>query len=226
MAISISPVQPGDVDFLTRKVEYPAHLDGPLYRVMFPHSQKLRWEEEEDEIRWTADAILEAIHREDEVLYKACGDDGLPVGLIGWTTSAGASAEFIQGGRAVKPGVRKKRAGTAPPSTLDMNTLLAISKRLREERRRVLQSYYKNEMYRITFKTVNPNHQREGVGSTLMESFCRKVDESAADAFVMSSPAAVRLYSRFRFKTVGTVETEQGTFTSMFRASVLPWKRL
>ena len=38
MAISISPVKAEDVDLLVRKVEYPAHLDGPLYRLMFPLS--------------------------------------------------------------------------------------------------------------------------------------------------------------------------------------------
>lgn len=64
---------------------------------------------------------------------------------------------------------------------------------------------------------VDPNDLRECVGS-----FCRKIDENAADAYVMSPPAAVRLYSKFGFVTIGTIETEQGAFTCMSRASALP----
>lgn len=66
---------------------------------------------------------------------------------------------------------------------------------------------------------VDPSYQRQGVGSTLMEMFCRIVDENALDAFVMSSPAGIRLYSKFGFKAVGVVETNQGNFTSMLRSS-------
>lgn len=66
---------------------------------------------------------------------------------------------------------------------------------------------------------MDPNHQRQGVGSTLMKIFCDYVDDNALDAFVLSSPAGTRLYSRFGFKAVGIVETKQGNFTSMLRAS-------
>lgn len=66
---------------------------------------------------------------------------------------------------------------------------------------------------------VDPSHQRQGVGSMLMEMFCRIVDENAQDAFVLSSPAGVRLYSKFGFKAVGVVQTNQGSFTSMLRSS-------
>lgn len=66
---------------------------------------------------------------------------------------------------------------------------------------------------------VDPSCQRQGVGSTLMEMLCRIVDENALDAFVLSSPAGTLLYSRFGFKAVGVVETNQGSFTSMLRTS-------
>lgn len=66
---------------------------------------------------------------------------------------------------------------------------------------------------------VDPNRQRQGVGSTLMEIFCHEVDENALNTFVLSSPAGVRLYSKLGFKAVGVVETKQGNFTSMLRAS-------
>lgn len=66
---------------------------------------------------------------------------------------------------------------------------------------------------------VDPNHQSQGIGSTLLEMFCRVVDEQALDVFVSSSPAGIRLYSKFGFKAVGAVETSQGTITSMLRCS-------
>jgi predicted N-acetyltransferase YhbS len=64
---------------------------------------------------------------------------------------------------------------------------------------------------------VNPDHQRQGVGSMLMQSVCDKADENNLDAFVMSSPAGIRLYSKFGFKATGIVQTSQGVFTSMIR---------
>lgn len=51
----------------------------------------------------------------------------------------------------------------------------------------------------------------------LMDWFCHSVDEKKLVAFVMSSPAGVRLYYKFGFKAVGVVETEHGNFTSMLR---------
>lgn len=66
---------------------------------------------------------------------------------------------------------------------------------------------------------VDPDHQRQGVGSMLMETVCHQIDENNLDAFVLSSPAGVRLYSKFGFRAVGAVETRQGTFTSMLRSS-------
>lgn len=68
---------------------------------------------------------------------------------------------------------------------------------------------------------VGPNYPRQGVGSMLMKTFCDYVDENALDAFVLSSPADIRLYSKFGFRAVGVVETEHGNFTSMLRTSGL-----
>ena len=66
---------------------------------------------------------------------------------------------------------------------------------------------------------MDPNHRRQGVGALLMRSFCCHVDENALDAFVMFSPAGVRLYSKFGFRAFGgVVETKYGNFTSMLRA--------
>ena len=82
MELSISPVQPEDVDLLVRKVEYPAHKNGPLHLLMFPRPKEQELEKQrdqkEDEIKWMIDGILDAVCRED-ILYNACGGDGLPV---------------------------------------------------------------------------------------------------------------------------------------------------
>ncbi|KAJ6120162.1 hypothetical protein N7523_004442 [Penicillium sp. IBT 18751x] len=174
MESSLSLVKYEDVDALVRKVEFPAHLDNPLRRLMFPRSTE-QWNPKEDEIKWAIDGIYEAIDRENEMLYKACGGDGLPVGLIGWTTSLDAPSK----------------------GTIDG----------------------------IIFMAVDPAHQRQGVGSTLLKMFCDFVDANALDVFVMSSPAGIRLYSKFGFKAVGVVETAEGSFTSMLRTSGLDSRR-
>lgn len=132
MAISISRVRAEDVDLLVRKVEYPAHQDNPLYLLMFPRSKERQWEQTKDEIRWTIDGLLETVHREDETLYKACDEDGLPVGLIGWTICPGACAananggSCVQNGSTVKPGARQgskvMNRSSCSPSSLDVKS--------------------------------------------------------------------------------------------------------
>ncbi|KAI5303094.1 hypothetical protein KEM55_000718, partial [Ascosphaera atra] len=66
---------------------------------------------------------------------------------------------------------------------------------------------------------VDPNQQRQGIGSLLMKLFCEFVDENGLDAFVMASPAGLKLYAKFGFEKVGVVESEHGNFTSMLRTS-------
>ncbi|KMP02466.1 hypothetical protein CIHG_06476 [Coccidioides immitis H538.4] len=229
MACSISPVEAEDVDLLVRKVEFPAHQDNLLYSLMFPRSKEQQWEQREDKIRWTIDGLLETVHQGGEVLYKACGEDGSPVGLIGWTASPGAFAkgvktsDCIHSGPVVRPGGRQgaklKNQNSFNPPSLDVTSWLGISKRLREERQRVLQGCQGNGICRITFMAVDPNHQRQGIGSMLMKIFCDYVDKNALGAFVLSSPAGIPLYSKFGFKAAGVVETKQGNFTSMLRTS-------
>lgn len=139
----ISPVKADDVHCLVRKVEYPAHQDTPLYHLMFPQSEQDRGKHTEDEIRWTIDSLLEAVHQGHDALYKICGSDGSPVGLIGWTTSPGASVK----GEAGQSTRTKSKSSWTPPS-LDVTSWLDISKRLRKERQRVLETYQGNGIYR------------------------------------------------------------------------------
>lgn len=64
---------------------------------------------------------------------------------------------------------------------------------------------------------VEPNHQRQGIGSALMKLFCDYVDKNSVHAFVMSSSDGIRLYEKFGLEAVGLVETEEGKITSMLR---------
>lgn len=150
MACSISPVEAQDVDLLVRKVEFPAHQDNLLYRLMFPCSQERQWEQREEEIRWTIDGLIETVHQGDEALYKACGEDGLPVGLIGWTTCHGTFTKGVKSkdcidsgpvGKSIgRQGAKLKNRNSFNPPSLDVTSWLGISKRLREERQRVLRA--------------------------------------------------------------------------------------
>jgi predicted acetyltransferase len=65
--------------------------------------------------------------------------------------------------------------------------------------------------------SVNPDYQRQGVDSMLMQLVCDEADRNDLDAFVISSPAGVRLYAKFGFKEAGAVETIHGKCTSMLR---------
>lgn len=157
MAFSLSPVKSEDVSVLVRRVEFPAHLDSPLRRFMFPLSTEQQWDCNEDEIKWAIDGIHEAICRENESLYKACGADGLPVGLIGWTTCSGVFSKgmingqnFIQDDSIINSEERQSRKmghhdSWTPPS-LDVPSWLGISKLLRAERQRVFQKWHDNEI--------------------------------------------------------------------------------
>ena len=59
----------------------------------------------------------------------------------------------------------------------------------------------------------------------LMQLVCDKADRNDLDAFVMSSPAGVRLYTNFGFKEVGAVETIHGKFASMLRKARSTYNR-
>ncbi|KAL4892642.1 acyl-CoA N-acyltransferase [Aspergillus ambiguus] len=220
MPFSISPVEADDVDQLIRRIQYPTHQSNPLTLLMFPHSRnEIRPEHREREIQWEIDGLLDTVHRGDEILYKACGIDGSPVGLIGWTHSPGTfsktTGKDTRSSHATSGG---SRTVMDDPPTLDVTAWLQVSRKLRDERQRVLQGYQGKGICRITFMAVDPEYQRQGIGTMLMELFCRQIDEKSLDAFVLSSPAGIRLYTKFGFKQAGAVETTQGAFISLLRS--------
>lgn len=67
--------------------------------------------------------------------------------------------------------------------------------------------------------SVYPHYQRQGLGSKMLERVCDEIDKLGWPAFVMASPAGVRLYAKFGFDVVGLVETSEGAFTNMLRYS-------
>lgn len=146
----ISPAIATDVDELAQ-VEFAAHQGSTLHRLMFPHLIEMESEDREEVIKWAAYALDEAIIREDETLYKACRADGLPIGLIGWTSTVPLSdmmgEECVQDSSIISTRRGEEvmeRCNSWTPRSLDMRAWLDISKRLQIERRRVLEEYQDN----------------------------------------------------------------------------------
>lgn len=69
--------------------------------------------------------------------------------------------------------------------------------------------------------SVDPEYQRQGIGSMLVQWGCEEADAHGRDSFLISSPAGICLYTKFGFKSVGEVHTSTGTFTSMFREATM-----
>jgi ribosomal protein S18 acetylase RimI-like enzyme len=66
---------------------------------------------------------------------------------------------------------------------------------------------------------VSPSHQRQGIGSMMMQRICEEIDQHGRSSYVLAAPEGVKLYSKFGFEIVGRVETPRGTITSMLRSS-------
>lgn len=127
-----------------------------------------------------------------KTLYKACDEDGLPVGLIGWTICPGACAanvnggSCVQNGSTVKPGARQgskvMKRSSCSPSSLDVKSWLGVSKTLREERQRVLRNCQGNGVcrkladnpkYLISSLHTSLRDYFHGCGSKSSETRCR-----------------------------------------------------
>ncbi|KAL4963639.1 uncharacterized protein BDV14DRAFT_201605 [Aspergillus stella-maris] len=227
--ISISPVSLADIDAITRNVTYPAFEDDPLQRVIFQRTKA--GELDEEEVSWNRESLADALRQESEILFKAYASDGAGeaeiVGVIGWTLQTGFGSEML--------GLRNRqgRSHTEPDPCTDPNTnalaslnvaaWISASRTLREERERVLSDYRHYHpgkgIFRITFMAVAPAYQHGGLRSALMKTFCEQIEGAGLNEFVMSSPAGVRLYSKFGFQAIRSVDIGSGTYTSMLRVS-------
>lgn len=204
---------------------------------MFPHSGTITEVQMDEITRWNVDMLQDAFQERWERFLKVLSTDGTPVGFCGWTVISRKSEEVINHEIDKEPKKEKPKKKTWVPETLDVDAWITISKALRAERERVLKdldnicrklNYITTYSYLLkylltylglTFMAVSPNHQRQGIGSMMMERICKEIDQYGRCAYVLAAPEGVRLYAKFGFKAVGSVETPQGTITSMFRQS-------
>ncbi|KAI1803918.1 acyl-CoA N-acyltransferase [Daldinia bambusicola] len=208
MKFTVSEVQVADAESLIRKCDFPAIQDDPLHRIMFPRSCPDTWE---SEIRWMVKNLKNTLEREWSNFRKICAEDGTPIGFSGWTLEQSDVPQVIEN----QSSEQKDESAIPEPDTLDMHAWLDTSKMLREEKRRILHG--RKNIWRLMIISVDPAYQRQGVGSMLMQWGCEEADRNERDAFVLASPAAVRLYAKFGFEVVGQVETKEGVLRSMFR---------
>lgn len=92
---SLLPVGPSDAEALSRGVDVPSMLNGPLFRTMFPTYSTMSPQERDEMVQWYTDGLEEALAEPgDEFYLKACqrhSGDGtgtgghlLIVGFCGW----------------------------------------------------------------------------------------------------------------------------------------------
>ncbi|KAI1379202.1 acyl-CoA N-acyltransferase, partial [Hypoxylon crocopeplum] len=185
--------------------------------MMFPQSDTIQAQRDEI-IRWYAVMLEDAFQDRLESFLKLWSIDGTPVGFCGWTIERNREQIEVNDSQAneqPKKEMRKKQ--TWIPKAIDIDGWTTLSRALRTERDQVLKNL--DNICRLTFMAVNPEYQRQGIGSMMMQRICEETDQHGRCAYVLAAPDGVRLYAKFGFETVGRVETSQGTITSMLRPS-------
>ncbi|KAL7813481.1 acyl-CoA N-acyltransferase [Trichoderma gracile] len=212
MSYNLSDVKVSDADSIARHVEVPAMQNAPLYRTMFPQASTMTAAQKSEVIAWYSDMLTDAFENGAESFLKVWSADGSPVGFCGWTVIEQTGEEKTMMNKRPEQGSQKS---TWLPETLDQDGWINLSRALRTERDRVLKDV--GDATRLTFMAVRPEHQRQGVGSMMMQQFCKEADLSGRCAYVLAAPEGVRLYAKFGFEIVGCVESMQGNITSMLR---------
>ncbi|KAK5993386.1 hypothetical protein PT974_06816 [Cladobotryum mycophilum] len=237
MTFILSDVDTSEAESITRIIEVPAMQNGPLYQTMFPQSDTITEAQKEEITRWYTEMLEEALDDRWESFLKACPGDGTPAGFCGWTIVQQNPAAQVASTNSQAQGPPKQERRKREfwlPETLDGDAWVAVSKVLRTERNRVLKDL--DNVCRklinttasrqppdslpnlgLTFMAVNPHHQRQGIGSLMMQHICEETDRHGRCAYVLAAPEGVPLYTKFGFETVGFVETPKGTITSMLR---------
>jgi len=209
MPFLLSPVSVSDAEILIRKCDFPAMQDNPLHMLMFPYSSRTTWE---SEMQWMIYNLKRTLEEKGINFRKVCTEDGTPVGFAGWTIEQSEHEKDI----GVQSRRKKQHEGlNHDPETLDVDTWLNVSKMFRDEKKRVLHD--RKNIWRLMLISVAPAYQRQGVGSMLMQWGCEEGDRNGQDAYILASPAAIRLYAKFGFEVAGEVRTNNSVFTSMFR---------
>lgn len=232
MQLELVSVDTSDAERLVRECDFPAMQQNPLHLIMFPHSNK---ETEEEEIQWTIKGLRETIQTRSASFRKVCLEDGTPVGFAGWSLEQSMHEEksIVDEKSISEKQTQPLKDDYWHPKTLDVESWVDVSKKLRQEKRRVLanrkniwrKSTYEHDSYfhaklpflGLTMISVNPAYQRQGIGSLLLQWGAEKADRHGWGSFLISSPVAVTLYAKFGFQVVGEVHTAKGMFTTMFR---------
>lgn len=128
MQYQLSDVGIDDADALVRQCQFPAMLQDPLRKIMFPEGNV--GSSDEEEIRWTVEHLRESLGNK-ACFFRKVTFGSSCVGFAIWTFESG-SEETRQ-----KATSNKKRK-CWNPAALDLEAWNQVSKRLREERLRVL----------------------------------------------------------------------------------------
>ncbi|KAI4870360.1 acyl-CoA N-acyltransferase [Hypoxylon rubiginosum] len=210
ISFTLSGVDISDAEDIARYVLVPAMQNGPLYRTMFPQSDTVTKQQRDEIVRWYTDMLEDAFEDRWESFLKASSPNGTPIGFCAWTIEQDRGRQTDE-----QPRRQKRKKGTWIPETIDINSWTTLSKASRAERNRVLQN--DTDICRLTFMAVDPKHQQQGIGSSMMQRICEETDQHSRCAYVLAAPEGVRLYAKFGFETVGHVETSHGIITSMLR---------
>ncbi|ROT42227.1 hypothetical protein SODALDRAFT_267438 [Sodiomyces alkalinus F11] len=216
MSFVLSDVDISNAESLSRYVEVPAIWNTPLFRVMFPSAENMHETERDEVVRWYADMLRDAPKNRAETFLQAF-IDGIPVGLCAWTTIERRREMESAGQLSKDPSRRSANTKNWLPLTLDVDGWLSLSKELKMERERILKDL--DNICRLTIMSVNPDHQRRGIGSAFMQRICGEINLHGRHAFVLAAPEGVPLYAKFGFKVIGHVDSPHGMISSMFRPS-------
>lgn len=129
MQYQLSDVSINDADALVRQCPFPAMRQDPLRKIMFPEANADSHEEEE-EIRWTVEGLKESLENESCYFRKVTFGSSY-VGFAVWTSESGRK-------RTRRKATSNEKRKSWNPAALDVEAWNQVSKRLREERLKVL----------------------------------------------------------------------------------------
>lgn len=119
-----------DIDTLVHHCEFPATRRNPLQMIMFPNADP-NPKEEEEEIRWTIEGLQESLGNELCYFRKVADISRCYAGFAIWTLDPSSTLT----GHNTKPAQKRESWN---PESLDAGAWIEVSKRLREDRQRVL----------------------------------------------------------------------------------------
>lgn len=133
MEVSIATIDVLDAEDIMRKVDLPTMHHSPLYRLMFPPWAEMTEAQQNEIVQWYSEGLRDALRRTTVNFIQIRTTNGTPLGFCGWAMEHGRHAGTKRS--PVQPG----QGQPLPPETLDLDAWLSISKKLRKERKRVLE---------------------------------------------------------------------------------------